>query len=220
MQILEILFHKNALSPELGRLLSAPGAQITIGADDLLVIHSPSTELLLFSSDLVTPLRVLGLNGVLIFKNQTPLAALSLADLEKVARGNSKQIPMNHIKPQVTVGSDLLKIQQVLISSTPSIIVWQDTHLPYIANESYGRLTHRNPLDWVGDSFNVDGWASGELDRTMDLLNRHRHLTEHTWRIHRWGHGDQVFLWHGNIQKITLGGREARITQVLRQESI
>lgn len=225
MKLLKYLSSKNLLSPDLEQTLSVPNTSIAISDDRSLIVKSPNVIAVAnLVSDFVPVLRSLKLNGVVFFNEHTPPHHISLADLETVARGqlskNKTPMDFNLKAPKFVVDnslSDLLKLQSVLVSPVPTVVVWQDSNLPYLANQGYGDLTDRPPLDWVGDSFNISGWAHGELSRTMDLLDRHGQLIDHEWKIHRRGYEDQVFTWRGNIQKITLGRREARITQVLQE---
>lgn len=227
MDILDYLMKNSLISPDLQIALSS-GAQISISQKSLVVRHPNVLEVLAIVSDFVPVLSALRLDGVIVYSDEnSPPRYLRRENLEVgTTEGRSKntRCPMNNTsfspgKNQIFNNDldDTLKLAAVLHCPQPTVIVWQDTHLPYLANVAYGQLTQRNPLEWVNDHYNISGWAEGELSRTMDLLEKHQFLPNHEWKIHRRGYGDRVFTWQGSIQLVTLGGRTARITQVLHE---
>ncbi|MEM9544052.1 MAG: hypothetical protein AAGA60_31785 [Cyanobacteria bacterium P01_E01_bin.42] len=119
--------------------------------------------------------------------------------------------------------SDREKVLWLMSSPTPATIVWEKGKIaqtPFLANPAYGELTSRPFTDWTGDEDNAKRWVSGELDRTLNFLDKDKQLSEYSWKVYMFGQGDTLFRWHGNIQRISIDGKLARITQVKKVENL
>lgn len=199
--------------------LSLEGTLITLGEGrNLFVKTNDVIGLVALASDFTIILKTLKLIGVTFYNEVTPPQRLLLSDLKMVRWGRDAQHKSQGLLNEIDDAMPgLLKVQSVLLSAIPTVVVWQESSLIYLANQGYGTLTQRPPLDWVDDPFNIHGWAEGELSRMTDLLDRHGFLTGYDWKIHHQGHGDELFDWHGNIKRTVLGKRAIRITEVLAQ---